>query len=51
MESKELRLFVHKDLTFKNNGQKDRAATALVKDRNVRNKKNLRSEVETLGNI
>lgn len=32
-------LFVHKDITFKINGQKDRTATSRVKDMNVRNNK------------
>ena len=39
MESKEVWLFVHKDLAFKINGQKDRTAMAQVKDMNVRNNK------------
>jgi len=39
MESEELWLFVNKDLTFKVCGQKDRTATAWVKDINVRNNK------------
>lgn len=37
MESKKVWLFVHKDLTFKINGQKDRTATSRVKDMYVRN--------------